>query len=399
MGDSLLTCMVSANRTELCPGPTPIPCSNALPSSPPTSAASTPHPNWPAVSRSAALAAYKWLARYHEGGPEALADRSHAVHAHPHQTPPEVEVLIVEARRAHPTWGPRKLLPYLARRYPDVALPAASTAGAMLKRHGLVEPRRRRRRPVHPGGTPVETSAPGEVWATDFKGEFKTRDGLYCYPLTVTDAHSRYLLCCHGLLSTAQKGVFPCFEHLFKEHGLPKAIRTDNGNPFATQALCGLSKLNVWWIKLGIDHQRIEVGRPEQNGRHERMHRTLKAEPTRPPERDLLAQQRRFDAFRREFNWERPHEALSHATPASAYQRSPRPMPPVIPEPDYPAHWEKRWVSKAGPFRFKKRQLFLSQALRQEWIALEEVADGVWSLYFYDRLLARLDEHDFKLYP
>lgn len=343
--------------------------------------------------------AYKWLARYREGGPEALADRSHAVQAHPHQTPPEIEALLIEARRRHPSWGARKLLLYLQRRHPDMQLPAASTVGVILKRHGLVEPRRRQRKTVHPGSTPLQTSAPGQVWCADFKGQFKTLDGLYCYPLTVTDAHSRYLLLCHGLLSTAQEGVFPCFEHLFREHGLPRAIRTDNGNPFATRALCGLSKLNVWWIKLGIDHQRIEVGRPDQNGRHERMHRTLKAETTRPPERNLKAQQVRFDAFQREFNQERPHEALGGTVPASCYRSSPRPMPMKLPEPEYPAYYEKRWVSKCGTFRFKHRQLFLSQALPQEWIGLEEVDDGIWSVYFYDRLLARLDERDYKLYP
>ena len=343
--------------------------------------------------------AYKWLHRYREGGLDALADRSHAVKAHPQQTPPEVEALLIEARQRHPSWGPRKLLTYLQRRHPDVCLPAASTVGVILKRHGLIEPRRRRRKPIHPGRTPLRAEAPGELWCTDFKGEFKTLDGLYCYPLTVTDAHSRFVLCCHGLLSTAQQGVRPCFERLFREHGLPRAIRTDNGNPFATRALCGLSKLNVWWIKLGIEHQRIEAGHPEQNGRHERMHRTLKAETTRPPEPDLWAQQRRFDAWRREFNEERPHEALAGAVPASVYRSAPRTMPDRLPEPAYPAHYETRWVSKCGTFRFKHRQLFLSQALPQEWIGLEEVADGIWSVYFYDRLLARLDERDFRLYP
>ena len=189
----------------------------------------------------------------------------------------------------------------------------------------------------------------------------------------------------------------PVFRRLFQEHGLPQAVRTDNGNPFATQALCGLSKLSVWWIKLGIGHQRIEPGQPQQNGRHERMHRTLKAETARPPEQNMACQQECFNRWRSEFNEERPHEALDGSTPGSAYRPSERAMPLALPKPEYPAHLEVRRVSRCGTFRHQSRQLFLSQALNEEYIALEETGDGVWSLYFYDVLLARLDERDFKL--
>ena len=240
-------------------------------------------------------------------------------------------------------------------------------------------------------------TAPNELWSADFKGEFKTLDGVYCYPLTVCDAHSRYVLDCTGLPSVKQDGARSRFEYLFYEYGLPSAIRTDNGVPFATQALCGLSRLSVWWIKLGISHQRIEPGQPQQNGRHERMHRDLKAETTRPPERDRTRQQGRFDGFREEFNEERPHEALGGATPGSHYRPSERPMPETLPEAEYPAHYEVRWVSRCGTYKWKRHQLFISQALGHEWIAFEEVDDGVWSVYFYDVLLARLDERDFKL--
>ena len=194
-----------------------------------------------------------------------------------------------------------------------------------------------------------------------------------------------------------QEGAFPVFDRLFRQYGLPDAIRTDNGVPFATQALCGLSQLNVYWIKLGIAHQRIAPGRPEQNGRHERMHRTLKAETTRPPEKDLPRQQARFDAFRKEYNDIRPHQALAGETPASQYQASSRPMPDRLPAPHYAEHMEVRLVSNAGTFRFKKHLLFLSQALVKEQIALEEVDDGLWNVYFYDLLLARLDERDYRL--
>ena len=341
--------------------------------------------------------AYKWIERYRTGGADALADRSHAPRAHPDRTGLEVEAYIVEARRAHPTWGPRKLVPYLARRHPGLVLPATSTVGAILKRHGLVTPRRRRRVATHPGSVPLTTTAPNEVWTADYKGQFKTLDGVYCYPLTVFDAHSRYVLACAGHRSVEQYGALGEFGRLFREYGLPNAIRTDNGVPFATQAICGLSRLSVWWVKLGIRHDRIEPGRPQQNGRHERVHRTLKAETARPPKRDMATQQARFDAWQAEFNDVRPHEALGGGVPASVYVPSPRPMPAKMPEPDYPAHFEARYVSRCGAFKFKRRQIFLSQALSEEWIAFEEVADGVWSLYFYDVLLGRLDERDFKL--
>ena len=343
------------------------------------------------------MAAYKWIERYRDGGAEALADRSHRAHRQPHQTPPEVEAAIVACRQAHPTWGPKKLLAYLARRQPDLALPACSTAGAILKRHGLSQPRRRRRKAKHPGRVPLVTAVPCDLWCADFKGQFLLGGGAYCYPLTVTDAHSRFVLECRALPSVKQEGVFPAFERLFLEHGLPHAIRTDNGNPFATRAIAGPSALNVWWIKLGIGHQRIEPGQPQQNGRHEPMHRVLKTETTRPPEPTMQAQQARFDAWQQEFNTERPHEALAGATPASVYRPSPRLMPKCLPEPEYPTHHEVRWASSAGTVRFKKRQFFVSKALVHEHVAFEKVGDGVWSLSFYDVELARLDERDFKL--
>jgi len=341
--------------------------------------------------------AHKWIARYRDGGADALADRSHARHGQAERTPPEVEAMIVACREAHPTWGPRKLLPYLARRHPALALPAPSTAGAILDRHGLTKPRRTRRPPKHPGSVPLVATAPNQVWTADYKGQFKTLDGVYCYPLTVCDAHTRFVLSCHALPSVEQAAARRQFERLFREHGLPEAIRSDNGTPFATQALCGLSRLSVWWMKLGIAHDRIEPGQPQQNGRHERMHKTLKAETARLPERDLTAQQARFDRWRAEFNGERPHEALGYRTPASVYAPSPRPMPERLPEPEYPRHFEVRYLSRSGNIKWKRHQLFVSQALANEWVGLEEVADGLWSLYFCDRLLARLDERGFKL--
>jgi putative transposase len=341
---------------------------------------------------------YRWVRRYTLQGVMGLQEKSRAPHRCPHRLSEAVETALLEAKRAHPNWGPRKLLPYLARRRPDLPLPAASTAGALFQRAGLSQSRTRRRRHRHPGTIPLQAKAPNAVWTADFKGQFRTGDGLYCYPLTVADAYSRFLLSCTARLSTKQIEARPIFERLFHEYGLPEAIRTDNGAPFATPAFCGLSKLSVWWIKLGIRHQRIAPGRPEQNGAHERMHRTLKAEATRPPERHQRAQQARFDRFCREYNTERPHEALDYRTPASLYRPSPRPMPTKLPTPAYPGHYLVRRVSNAGTFRFQTRQLFISDTLLQEDIALEETGDGIWSIYFYDVLLARLDERNFKLY-
>ena len=247
--------------------------------------------------------------------------------------------------------------------------------------------------------TPLTTAPPSDVWTADFKGQFKTRDGVCCYPLTVCDAHSRFVLACRGLASVKQAPVHVWFGRRFREHGLPGAIRTDNGVRLRHERPLRALGLSVWWIKLGIDHQRIEVGRPEQNGAHERMHRTLKAETARPPERDMARQQARFDRWRAEFNEERPHEALGGATPASVHRPAPRSMPEVLPGPEYPPHFEKRWVSRCGTYKWKRHQLFINHVVGHEWIGLEEVGDGLWSVHFYDRLLGRLDERDFKLYP
>lgn len=338
---------------------------------------------------------YKWLARFEEGGPAALPDRSRAPHHCPHRIGADVARLICEARRQHPSWGPEKLLGWLAPRHTDIAWPAISTAGDLLARRGLVKKRRRRRHYQHPGVVPPTTTHPNDLWTADFKGHFRTRDAIYCYPLTIADQHTRYLLACHGLLSTKGHGVRPVFERLFCEYGLPHAIRTDNGVPFATTGIHGLSQLNVWWLRLGIQHQRILPAHPQQNGTHERMHRTLKGEAIRPPRANLAAQQRAFNGFRRLYNDERPHQALQGRTPASLYCASPRPYPRTLPPVDYPGHFIVKRVTNAGTIRFKKRLLFLANALKQHPVGLEETADGVWSIHFCHVLLGRLDERDY----
>jgi hypothetical protein len=236
------------------------------------------------------------------------------------------------------------------------------------------------------------------VWTADFKGQFKTGDGRYCYPLTVADGFSRFLLACQGLAGTLHEPTRRVFERLFKEFGLPAAIRSDNGVPFASEALGRLSRLSVWWIKLGIRPELIEPASPQQNGAHERMHRTLKASTARPAAATPAAQQRRFGAFRREYNELRPHEALGQKPPASLYQPSARPYPPEEPSIQYPGHFEVRRVSRNGGIRWHKGWLNVSSVLAEEQVGLEEVDDGIWSLFFGGLFLARFDERKFKLY-
>jgi transposase InsO family protein len=309
----------------------------------------------------------------------------------------EIAELIVECRRKHPTWGPRKVLVVLSAKRPELVFPAASTAGALLSREGLVHGRQRRRLIKHPHEPVVEALEPNSVWTADFKGQFRMGDGAYCYPLTIADQYSRYLLGTVALRSTATAAVRRVFERTFRESGLPLAIRSDNGMPFAAAGVHGLSLLSVWWIQLGIVLQRIERGHPEQNGAHERMHRTLKAETARPPAGNQQAQQKLFDAFRLTYNTERPHEALGQKPPATQWTPSLRAFPNRLPAPSYPGHFEVRLVSSGGYFGFKRRQVFLSECLCHQHIGIEETGDGVWSIHFYDVLLARWDERTGRL--
>ena len=278
----------------------------------------------------------------------------------PHETSARAVELLLETKLAHPSWGPKKLLPYLQKRH-RLKLPAPSTASNILAKHGLVQHNKRRHRHKHPGAHGIKAEAPNDLWTVDFKGQFKLKNGQWCYPLTIADQHSRYLLACDVKPDVKQHGVFPVFERLFKDHGLPKAIRSDNGAPFCSStSIHGLSNLNVWWAKLGIEHSRMDPASPQQNGAHERMHRTLKAEVAKPPSASMRAQQRRFNAWRREYNEDRPHEFLDDDTPAEHYEDSPRPFPKKLPEPEYPAHFRTPTVSKGGNFRFKEKVFFIS---------------------------------------
>lgn len=341
---------------------------------------------------------YKWVARGAEEGRQGLADRSRAPKHCPHKISAEMATLLCELRLQHDDWGARKLLAVLQRRHPGrTDWPAPSTVCDLLSREGLVRhPKRRRTRPAHPGGGAIHTEAPNDLWTADFKGQFRT-GAVYCYPLTIVDLHARYLLACHSRTTTRTRAAWPVFEWAFREYGLPRAIRTDNGVPFATTSIHGLSHLNVWWMKLGIQHQRITPATPSENGAHERMHRSLKRRAIRPARGSLSAQQRAFNAFRTEYNEERPHETLGMATPASRYTPSPRPYPTRLRDPEYPGHFLVKAITTGGTFRLHRRVLYLANALTGELVGLDEVDDGVWHIYFGTVLIATLDERDYLI--
>ena len=324
---------------------------------------------------------YDWRRRFEAEGKAGLEPRLSTPLTLPHATSMVVEELLIAARRRHPSWGPRKLKSWLLKRHPSVELPASSTIGDILKRAGMVTPRRRRRR-GYPSPTPfAPCDAPNDVWTIDFKGQFRTQDGVSCYPLTLADGFSRYLLRCDGYAHPTEDVARRSLEAAFREYGLPRVIHSDNGTPFSSRSLGGLSRLSVWWVHLGIVPERSKPARPSDNGRHERMHRTLKAEATVPPQAHLGAQQRVFDAFRQEYNEIRPHEALGQEPPASCYSASPRPYPRRLPEIEYSHQHEVRTVSPSGHVKWAGKPLFLSSMLAGEAIGFLQVHDGIWRVY------------------
>lgn len=340
---------------------------------------------------------YKLVRRYLELGLEGLKDMSRAPHYHPNAVSVDVEQHIVAARAQHPTWGPKKLRAWLQRQDSATRWPAASTIGEILSRYGLVAPRRRSRKTTVYRQPLLGCDVPNAVWSADLKGWFRTGDGVRCDPLTITDNYSRFLLRCQAVNPADYETIQPIFEAAFREYGLPIAIRTDNGPPFATTTVGGLSRLSIWWLKLGIVPERIEPGKPAQNGRHERMHRTLKQETASPPQPTRRRQQQAFDYFRWEYNEDRPHEAIGQHTPASLYMRSPRPYPLIIPEIIYPDDMAVRSVKSQGDISWKNRHVYLSETLAGELVGLRQISDRLWDIYFGPIKLAQLDTHEYQL--
>ncbi len=340
----------------------------------------------------------KWLERFELFGLAGMDDLPSAPHRHPNEVPKELVEMLIALRRRHMTWGPRTLLAYLGRRHPDVKWPAASTVGELLRRHGMAVRRVRRHR-TPPYTQPfADCRNANSVWCADFKGWFRTLDRTICHPLTITDAFSRYLLKCQSMPRAWTVPAQTVFEAAFREYGLPQTIRTDNGAPFASKAVGGLSRLAVWWLKLGIVPERIEPGKPQQNGRHERMHLTLKQETANPPRSTMRSQQRRFDEFREEYNELRPHEALAQRTPVDLYQPSPRAYPARIPEPEYDEGLEVRFVRPNGEIKWRGQRMYLGQVLAGENVALEPVSDEHWLVYFYQMPLGVLDDRKRKVW-
>ena len=341
---------------------------------------------------------YKWVERYHCEGTPGCEDRPRQPKRHPNATPLYIVRGVLKARRKHPGWGARTLHRVLTRDQPETPWPSPSTIGAILKANQLVKKRRRRaaKSPWRPARTRAER--PNHIWTADFKGQFRLGNGVLCFPLTIVDAHSRYLLICRGLKSTAVKPARRIFEEAFREYGLPEVIHTDNGVPFcAPSSLLGLSTLSVWFLKLGIRLERSRPGKPQDNGAHERMHRTLKEEVAFPASRNEAAQQRALNRFRECYNQVRPHHALQLETPAVHYSTSLRPYPAELADPIYPPHFETRRVTKIGVVTWKHKRIFISTALGNQTVGFEHIAEGLWSVFFGDVLLGRLLEGESRI--
>jgi len=333
--------------------------------------------------------AYKWIERYDRHGADGLKELSRRPHLSPCSTDPLIVRLLLELKHQHIHWGPCKLIAYLNRHHPDMHLPCVSTAGAILKRHNLVKPRKRVSRVPDYNQHLIFPEKPNDVWGADFKGQFRTGDNLYCYPLTITDLKSRYLVNCTGLSGTNLKDTMDCFKKAFTEYGLPVAIRTDNGVPFAGRTAGGLSQLSLWWVKLGIVPERIHKGKPQQNGTHERFHRTLKQETAINPRANLKCQQLLFESFRNTFNHERPHQALDYKVPSECYSRSERRYTGKIIKPQYDYRMKVRKVKDSGEIKFGACSFYLSQLIAGEHVGLKEVGEDVWDIYYSFHKLAQ----------
>jgi transposase InsO family protein len=336
---------------------------------------------------------YELIARFGAEGRPGLQDRSRAPHRHPNATPAAQEAAILTLKCRYPSWGPVTLHDRLRRDHPQQHWPAASTIGELLKRHGLVKPRHRR---LHtpPHTQPFcEIRCANDVWSADYKGQFILGDAQSCYPLTLSDNFTRFLLCCQGLHGPQGKPTRASFERAFQEYGLPLAIRSDNGTPFAGVAIGGLSSLSIWWLKLGILPERIDLGKPQQNGRHERMHRTLKAATASPPKANLSAQQRAFNAFRREYNEQRPHRSLGQGlTPSDLFTASPRPYPSRLPEVEYGDEFSVRKIKNSGSMKWHGDYVYVAKILAGENVGMKPLEHDRWEIFFAQLRLGIFDE-------
>jgi transposase InsO family protein len=340
---------------------------------------------------------HKWIDRYHQKGIAGLVDLSREPDYHPNATSIEKVAAILALKRQKIKWGPRKIMAKLRSDSPEVQWPADSTGNAVLKKHGFVQSRKHRHRVPSYTAPFVNCDQSNAVWSADYKGQFKMGNKQKCYPLTISDNYSRFLLGCWGLTRPNFEQTKPYFEKAFIRNGLPLAIRTDNGQPFASRGLTGLSRLSVWFIKLGIIPERIEPGCPEQNGRHERMHRTLKEATANPPKNNLGEQQEAFDDFIEEYNYERPHEALNQKPPSSVYRLSLRPYPAKLLKVEYGPHIAVRHVTNRGCIKWKGIFVFLSESLMGEYVAFKQVEDHLWEVFFSTYSLGFLDEKQWKI--
>lgn len=342
---------------------------------------------------------YQIWQRYKRFGQEAFIEQKRTPYRYANKLPVQIEMLILELKKEFPDWGAPKIREKILRRHPEVKAPAISTIHAVLDRHGLVQSALRRRRYKAEGTELTHVKEPNDLWCADYKGEFMLGDKRYCYPLTITDYASRFLLCTEALSSTREDFAFETFKRVFKEYGLPRSIRTDNGIPFASgNSLYGLTKLSVWWLRLGINLERIKPGHPEQNGRHERMHLTLKKSTTRPPGNNLLEQQEKFDFFIDQYNKERPHQGIGMKYPSELYQRSPRAYQGT-PELFYPFHDKTIQVTQCGRICQKRLKINLSTAFAGQEVGVKEVEEGIWIVSFLNYDLGYFDEAGKRVEP
>jgi putative transposase len=358
---------------------------------------------WPPLCREFGISrvtGHKIWSRYQQDGNKGIYNRSRRPHKHPNQTPFEIEQLIVRLKREKPSWGAPKIRELVQNKYPSVKAPSTSSVHSILDRYDLVKKRRQRSKFKATASFLSNPTAPNDLWCTDFKGQFRMKNKEYCYPLTITDFASRYLFTCESLSSVAENACFEVFERTFKEYGLPKAIRSDNGIPFASgNSAWNLTKLSVWWMRLGIRLERIEPGNPQQNGRHERMHRTLKMEATQPPGSNLLQQQEKFNDFIDQYNNERPHQALEMKVPAKVYQRSPRPYN-GLPDLTYPGFDKTLLISSCGRICLgTSYKIHVSKSFSNQPVGLKMVDTGTWQVDFMSYSIGYFDEYSRKFSP